>query len=169
MKCCKTLIYGFGPYDNFADNITESVILSLKHRHNLVTKVFDVRFSRAMFSRTLKEHTPEIIIGLGQHPRARKLRLERKAINLFGKRGEKPKLISKTCPPALFSNLRLPSTPNTTIAYNAGTYVCNFSMHICLEYSLKTGAKFGFIHVPKDYSVPRIINYLTKTIQFIND
>lgn len=164
--CRKTLVYGFGPYDEFSDNISEAIIYSLKRRNNIVTEIFETRFSRAMFLRALKLHSPDIIIGLGQHRRARRLRLERKAVNLWGKRDKPLKPISAVGPPHLFVNLRLPDTENTTITYNAGTYVCNFSMFVCLEYCQKTGSKFAYIHVPKSFDVSTATQYIRNAVQY---
>lgn len=167
MKRRKSLVYGFGPYDRYKENITEAIIGSLKSRNDsdVVTEVFETRFSRAMFLRTLRRHAPEIIIGMGQHPRARKLRLERKAVNLWGKRGKPHKPISRTGARHSFVNLRLPDTEETTITYNAGTYVCNFSMYVCLEYCRMAGGRYAFIHVPRSCEARTVASYVSNAVQ----
>ena len=162
----KALVYGFGPYEEFDSNISETIVGSLDPMPNLVCKVFDTQFSRVMFQRTLRQHSPDIIIGLGQHRSARKLRLERSAINQRRGRRSTLKSVSKTGPPRRYVNLHLPEDDNTTVAYDAGTYVCNFSMYVCLEYCVTTGARFAFIHVPRDYDLPLATGYVSRAVRF---
>jgi len=158
------LVYGFGPYGQFEHNVTEAVVRSLRRRGDLVTAVFNVRFNRAMFLRVLKRHTPRMIIGLGQHRTAHKLRLERKAVNQMGRRGATLKPIDPRGPDARFVNLYLAETAGTTVAYDAGTYVCNFSMYLALDYCGTRGCRFAFVHIPKDYDVAAAADYLGTAI-----
>jgi pyrrolidone-carboxylate peptidase len=162
----KALLYGFGPYEEFDRNISETILGLLDPSPELVRKVFDTRFSRAMFQHSLRQHSPDVIIGLGQHRRARKLRLERKALNRWGDRQSKLRAVSKSGPPRLYVNLRLPEDENTTVTYDAGTYVCNFSMYVCLEHCITTGARFAFIHVPRDYDVALATAYVSRAVRF---
>jgi pyrrolidone-carboxylate peptidase len=162
----KALVYGFGPYEEFDTNISEAIVGLLDPMPNLIREVFDTRFNRAMFQRSLNQHSPDIIIGLGQHRSARKLRLERRALNQWGKRNSTQRSITRNGPPRLYVNLRLPEDESTTIAYDAGTYVCNFAMYVCLEHSLTSGARFAFIHVPRDYDVVRATTYVSKAVRF---
>ena len=77
----KILVHGFGPYQKWRDNITVKVLGHLKDRKNLATKIFDVAFDSEMFLREIRENAPDVVIGMGQHPRARKIRIERTAVN----------------------------------------------------------------------------------------
>jgi len=165
----ETLVYAFKPYGEFSDNISEAIVNSLSTDDNLTTQVFDVQFSRSMFLSTLKNNIPDIIIGLGQNPRARKLQLERKALNLWSNKGKFPQPIDRNGRPHLFVNLRLPRTLNTTVTYNAGTYVCNFSMYVFLNYCLNNGSKFAFIHVPVNFNVQAAADFVMHAIQFGNE
>ena len=74
----RILIYGFGPYQQYTTNITEALLRDIRLPRNVFTEVFDVRFSRRMFENTFETVQPDVILGLGQHPRARKLRIERR-------------------------------------------------------------------------------------------
>jgi pyrrolidone-carboxylate peptidase len=162
----KALVYGFGPYEEFDRNISEAILELLDPSPELVREVFDTRFSRAMFQRSLRQHSPDVIIGLGQHRNARKMRLERRALNRWVDRRSTLKSVSKTGPPRLHVNLRLPEDENTAVTYNAGTYVCNFSMYVCLEHFITSGARFAFIHVPRDYDVALATAYVSKAVCF---
>jgi pyrrolidone-carboxylate peptidase len=146
------LVYGFGPYQTYRVNVTERTVRSLPPRLHVHRRVFAVRFDRRMFERTLERLRPGIVIGLGQHPRARKLRLERRA----HQRG-KPRV-------ARFVSLALPRTAGTTVTYDAGDYVCNFSMWVVQGWCAKHGGRFAFIHVPKDYPPARLAAYLGKCL-----
>lgn len=139
------LVYGFGPYMSFADNVTEKTIRALPRRVRAHLMVFDVKFDRDMFERALERLRPDIIIGMGQHPRARKLRLER-----IARRGGIRRTMS----------LRLPRTAQTTVTYDAGDYVCNFSMWVVQAWCERHGARCAFIHVPMDYPPARLAAYL---------
>ena len=77
----KILVHGFGPYMKWHDNITMKVLGHLKDREGLTKKIFDVKFDEEMFLHELRELAPDVVIGMGQHPRARKIRIERTAVN----------------------------------------------------------------------------------------
>ncbi len=143
------LVYGFGPYMGFRENVTEKTIRALPRSLRAHRKVFAVKFDRGMFERELERVRPEVVIGMGQHPRARKLRLER-----IAKRGAVRRTVS----------LRLPRTPDTTTTYDAGGYVCNFSMWVVQEWCAKHAARFTFIHVPRAYPPARLATYLAKCL-----
>ncbi len=159
------LIYGFGPYDEFERNITSDVIDAIPTLPGLTTITFETRFDRAMFERCLTACRPATIIGLGQHRHARKLRLERRAVNRKGKRGGPLTTIDPQGPAALAVNLHLPDRPFTTVAYDAGTYVCNFSMYVMLQYCALHEARFGFIHVPLRFDVATLTDYLKQALR----
>jgi len=139
------LVYGFGPYMSYTENVTEAAIRALPRRLRAHRMVFDVKFDRGMFERVLERWRPDFVIGMGQHPRARKLRLER-----IARRGRARRAVS----------LDLPRTAFTTATYDAGDYVCNFSMWVVQSWCAKRGARFAFIHVPRDFPPARLASYL---------
>jgi pyrrolidone-carboxylate peptidase len=144
----RMMIYGFKPYGSFESNISEQVIKALPDKKGLVKRVFAVQFDYDMFYQSFLKLKPEIILGLGQHPRAKKMRIERKARNIMKDVEGETTYINKNSPKERFVNLKFPKSENFTTTYNAGTYVCNFSMYVMGEYSESFGAKFGFIHIP---------------------
>jgi len=149
----RILVYGFGPYQQYTSNITEVILRNMKLPRNVFKEVFKVCFSRRMFENTFETVRPDVIFGLGQHPRARKLRIERRA----HKRG---------CFTAnRFLTLSLPQTSETTVAYDAGDYVCNYSMWVSTAWCLQNDARCGFLHVPKDYSMKRLEKYVRCVIE----
>jgi pyrrolidone-carboxylate peptidase len=160
----KTLVYGFGPYEEFDANISESVVRALAPRPGVVIEVFDVRFDRDMFVSVLGRHAPDVVIGLGQCRRGRKLRIESRAQNRWGRRGEPLRRVSESGPGHLFASLRLPFDARTRASRDAGTYVCNFSMYVCLEYCATRGSQYGFIHVPRGYDPGAAADYLGEAI-----
>lgn len=149
----RILIYGFGPYQQYTSNITEILLRSMKLPRNVFKEVFEVRFSRHMFETIFETVQPDVILGLGQHPRARKLRIERRT--------------HKRDHPAQtrFVNLSLPHTSETTVTYDAGNYVCNYSMWVSMAWCLQNDARYGFLHVPKDYSTKRLEKYVRCIIE----
>ena len=74
----RILIYGFGPYKHYTSNVTEAALRDMKLPGNAFKKIFEVRFDRHMFETIFETVQPDVILGLGQHPRARKLRIERR-------------------------------------------------------------------------------------------
>ena len=120
----------------------------MKLPRNVFKEVFEVRFSRRMFENTFETVRPDVILGLGQHPRAHKLRIERRTY----KRDHPAQ--------ARFVNLSLPHTSETTVAYDAGNYVCNYSMWVSTTWCLQNNARSGFLHIPKDYSTKRLEKYV---------
>jgi pyrrolidone-carboxylate peptidase len=159
----RMMIYGFKPYGSFDCNISEQVINVLPDRKGLVKRVFEVQFDYDMFYQSFLKIKPDIILGLGQHPRARKMRIERKAINIAKDIDGHTHYIKKNSPNEMFVNLKFPKFKNFTTTYNAGTYVCNFSMYIMGEYSESSGAQFGFIHIPMGMELDEVNMYINNT------
>ena len=158
------LVYGFGPYLNYDENVSQKIVEFLRSQSEVATEVFNVRFSRSMILDRLNAHDPAVIIGLGQHPRARKLRLEKKAVNLMQGPGGSERKIDDSGPAVRRADLVLPENKQTTITYDAGTYVCNYSMYICLEYCEKQAAQFAFMHIPMNYDPRCAAEYLLRAI-----
>ena len=158
-------VYGFGPYGEFERNVTEAVVRALPPLGGLRTAVFPVRFDRAMLLAPVRSEPAEIIIGLGQCRRGRKLRLERKAVNLRAEPDKAPRPIARRSPGHHFATLPLARIPDTRVSYDAGTYVCNFSMFVMLEHCRRHGGRFGFVHIPKDHDVQSAVDYLTDAIR----
>jgi pyrrolidone-carboxylate peptidase len=161
----RLLIYAFKPYGPYPHNISEQVLAAMPDKRGIVKRIFPVRFDYQMFYKTFKEVAPDIVIGLGQHPRARKIRIERKAMNLMKLDDGTIQTIKADAPVARYSNLKLPESPITTVTYDAGTYVCNYSMFAMGEYAELSNVQYGFLHIPRSMGVMTIVGYLTDMIK----
>lgn len=135
----KKFIYAFKPFGKFKTNSSEKILKSIKGKS--IKKVFDVKFDKQMFLKEIKKHNPDIIIGIGMVARSKKVRIERKAVNKM-----KNKKIAKKRKDALFTTLRIRPTKTMRISYDAGTYVCNYSMYTILHRF--KDKKYAFFHVP---------------------
>ena len=121
-----------------------------------------------MFQREFDSTRPEFIIGLGQHSRARKIRIERRAQNLM-RRGRRPpdRQIERIQTQSVTANLRLPVCAGTTLAYDAGTYVCNYSMWQMHSWCQHHSAYWAFLHIPQHANVLEVVEYLKKVCDMI--
>jgi pyroglutamyl-peptidase len=167
----RVMIYGFGPYGQFKDNITQQIVRELPASRNLKKIVFPVRFDKKQFTDAVKKHRPDLVLGLGQCSRGRLLRIERRAVNLRrNNKSRKGRAIVRGRPKMLASSLRLAALnfgKRTKVSRNAGDYVCNFSMYVILNYLRRhrPDARFGFIHVPHDYDRKRAVKSVTKVLK----
>lgn len=158
------LIYGFKPYLGYSENVTEVIIQEINDRKMGRGTVFDVEFDREMFAKTLRKHHPKMVIGLGQHPRARKIRIERRARNWQKAPERDGSKIDRAGPEYQYVSLKLPDREQTTITYDAGSYVCNFSMYVMNREAEKLGAKYAFLHVPRYASPQKVVTLINEYI-----
>jgi pyrrolidone-carboxylate peptidase len=77
----RVLVYGFGPYRQFQENVTEKILRQLPKRRLLKRVVFPVRFHKSQFTNTIKAFNPDVILGLGQCSNGGHLRIETRAVN----------------------------------------------------------------------------------------
>jgi len=165
----KILIFGFKPYFGYKENITEKVVSRLKKRKNLHKIVWPVKFDRKVFREAIEKYKPDVILGLGQHPKAHKIRIERRAVNL--KRIDekrKPTEIEKKNPRYRLVNLKLTSDRNARVVYDAGDYACNFCMYIISGIAQSKNIKFAFLHIPKDYNIRKAVKFVESKINTIS-
>ena len=149
----RLLIYGFGPYRRFRDNITAKIIGSLPERPGLDTIVFPVRFHRRQFIEAIEHYHPDCILGLGQSSR-KEIEIESRAVNWRKNSATAPRrAIFKHKPKYLLTTLKVTIGKQVARSENAGDYVCNYSMYVLLDYiaSRKLNIPFGFIHIPHDH------------------
>ena len=150
----RILIYGFGPYRQFRSNITGRILRRLARRKELTKIVFPVRFDRRQFTEAVRRYQPDVIIGLGQCSRGRKLRTESRAVNLRRNRKEEaPKKIARAGRAEIRTNLPISSGSQVRRSRFAGDYVCNYSMYVILDFLARqhSDARYGFLHIPHDY------------------
>jgi pyrrolidone-carboxylate peptidase len=166
----RVFVYGFGQYRNFKDNITQHVVRKLPASRNLKKVVFSVRFDERQFIAALRKHRPDVVLGLGQCSTGRMLRIERRAINKKrNTKNEKPHAITRGGSKWLSTSLKLEKSSwdkQAKMSYDAGDYVCNFSMYVILDYLRRHSPKacFGFIHIPHDYDPKRAAKFVEKIL-----
>lgn len=167
MKPKRILLYGFGPYREFRDNITAKILKSLPPQPGLKKVVFPVRFHRAQFVDAITRTKPVLILGLGQSSR-RTIDVESQALNhRRSRRADKPKRISLRGPEKLKTTLELRVGRQARRSSNAGDYVCNFSMYVMLDHIRGRGLdiSYGFIHIPHDYEPIKATGFVAKILR----
>jgi len=150
----RILIYGFGPYRQFRSNVTGKILRRLPRRNGLRKIIFPVRFDRRQFTEALRRHQPDVVIGLGQCSRGRKLRSESRAVNLRRNRKEEaPREITRAGKAQIKTNLPIALGSQARRSHFAGDYVCNYSMYVILDFLARqqSGTRYTFIHIPHDY------------------
>ncbi len=168
----RLLIYGFGPYDKFQQNVTENILVRLPKRRTLRKVVFSVRFHKNQFLNAIKNYKPDVILGLGQCSRGRLLRIETRAANKMWKdKRESTKPILAGGAGRLFTNLKLKAGREARSSNDAGSFVCNYSMYVMLDYlkRRRLNVPFGFIHIPHRYDPRKAVGVLVKLIGEIED
>lgn len=161
------LIYGFGSYRQFKENITERILRRLPARNGVEKVIFPVRFQKRQFVAALKKYKPDVILGLGQSSKSRRLKIERRAVNQRREtRREKPRSIHTGGSKWLQTDLKLNGGRQARISYSAGDYVCNYSMYVILDHLKRhrLPTRFGFVHIPHDYNPARAQRFLLKQI-----
>jgi len=151
----RILVYGFGPYRRFRENITAKIVRSLPRAAGLKRIVFRVRFDRGQFIKALSRHKPEVVLGLGQSTR-RTIDFETRAANRRrGGQKTRARAIRQRGPRWLPATLDIELDRSVKRSSHAGDYVCNFSMYVMLDQIQRAQAKtqFGFLHLPHDLAL----------------
>lgn len=159
------LVYGFGPYERYTHNVTTDIIREVNRLRLANGIVFDVSFDPNQFIEALERHQPKVIIGIGQHPRARKIRIERRARNWRESASSKGKPIESYGPEFRYASLKIPTTEETTVTYDAGGYVCNYSMYLMCREAEKMEAKYAFLHVPVQVDIQQTIELFNAVLE----
>ena len=162
----RILLYGFGSYRQFRQNITATIIKTLPRQPGLQKVVFPVRFHRRQFVDAIERFQPDIVIGLGQSSR-RRIDVELQAANCCRARAAGPvKNISARGPARLKTTLKLKLGRQGRKSNNAGDYVCNFSMYVILDHIRRKalGIVFGFIHVPHGHDDSKALRLVQKIL-----
>jgi pyroglutamyl-peptidase len=164
----RILIYGFGPYRQFRDNITARILRFLPRQPRLKKIVFPVHFRRKQFVQALNVFKPDIILGLGQSSR-RRIEVETQAVNRRRARpSEAPKRISRDGPGRIRTTLRLKIGKQASRSVNAGDYVCNFSMYVMLDHIRRKDLNipYGFVHIPHDHDEAKAGKFVAKLLRY---
>ncbi|MGE3728391.1 MAG: hypothetical protein AB7I41_22770 [Candidatus Sericytochromatia bacterium] len=154
-------IYGFVPFRRYRKNITQELLLRLPARAGLITQVLPVVFESEQFLGPVEALKPDYILGLGQCPRGRLLRLERRAYNQMVDRSQNcEQQIDASQPDWISLKWQLPLRSDCRISLDAGRYVCNYSMFVLAQYAQQEGIPTAFVHVPRTYSIYRGLAWL---------
>jgi pyroglutamyl-peptidase len=149
----RLLVYGFGPYRQFRDNITARIIHALAKQAGVRKFVIPVRFQRRQFVELLERFQPEMILGLGQSSR-RRIEVESRAKNRRrARKGDKARPIFRHQPQFFPTTLTIKAGRSVGKSKNAGDFVCNYSMYLLLDAIARRArpTRFGFVHIPHDY------------------
>jgi pyroglutamyl-peptidase len=163
----RILLYGFGPYRQFHDNITARIIKSLPARSGLKKVVFPVRFQGRQFISALRRQKPEVVIGLGQSTR-KQIEVEARAKNRRrARKSDKARAISGNGPKTRPTTLDIKTGRSIGRSMNAGDYVCNYSIFVLLDEIARKKLKipFGFIHIPHDYDQHKASRFVQRVLR----
>lgn len=148
------LIYAFEPFLRYRRNVTQAIVEALPARPEWHSAILPVRFEPEIFLPLVESLNPDYILGLGQCPRGAQIRIERKAHNLMRHRRSEPgEPIDAEGPAQLVPNWRIAPNSRRRDSYDAGRYVCNYSMYLMSRYAETHGSNYAFLHVPRTYSV----------------
>ena len=165
----KILLYGFGPYGKFKENVSEKIVeQTAKKFSNVSAVILPVEFDQQSFIETVEKYQPDLIIGTGQHPRARKIRIERRAINQLASKTRRPRKIKSSGKRVVFSSLKLKPGQGAYLSYNAGRFVCNYSMYVIGQWAQQHNVLYAFIHFPKNLEVKTGIKFLINALSQFN-
>lgn len=162
----RILVYGFQPFLHYHDNITQKLIGRLQAEHaftNVTYTVLPVDFEPEIFHKPIAQIRPQWVLGMGQYPRGQKIRIERKAVNW---QRDKTRLDTHNGP--INPQGADHKVPNWSIApdamswrsYNAGRYVCNYSMYQLCQLSESYAFHYAFLHIPKDMDIEQAVGFI---------
>ena len=149
----KLLVYAFEPFGQDAENISQQVLKRLRSRKNVMKMTLPVEFNSTYIIDAIENIKPGIILGLGQYPRGNKIRIERLAKNQQKSKGHLQTSITKNGPAKAFVTLELQPDINSRLSYNAGRYVCNYSIYVLLTNATTKDIPLAFLHIPKKVDV----------------
>lgn len=161
----KILLYAFSPFGNNHKNISEQVLQLIPDKPMLVKYVFPTKFSQSQFLKVADDFQPDLIIGMGQYPRGKKLRIETVAHNEWRSKAH-PKItfIDSAGEKEISVTHGLHVTSETYSSLNAGRYVCNYSMYIFGSWAKSRSVKFAFLHIPKLYNLSTVVEYIEQEL-----
>lgn len=167
----KIWVYGFEPFLHYAENITQKVVLNLQKENTLSHVRFDilpVRFEPEIFSKPIEVFKPDLVLGMGQYPRGKKIRIERKAYNWQQDKRQNSDLaqaIIEGASTTLSPNWSIRPTPISWRSYNAGRYVCNYSMYQLTHLAQSHHFNYAFIHIPKDFNLELAVRFVKECLE----
>lgn len=156
------LLYAFSSWGKNNSNISEEVLNNLDLPADKL--VLQVSFDQQPFLDILAMDYSHII-GLGQYPRGNFIRLEQVAHNIYGSKSMGFQVIDEG-PENLQVDLKLKPTANSKITFDAGKFLCNFSMYTILK-NKKQNQKYAFLHIPKRIDINKAVEYVDEILRQI--
>lgn len=162
----RILVYGFEAFLDYPDNITQKIVQVLQSKNafaNVFYKVLAVDFQADIFSGPVAEIQPQLVLGMGQYPRGTKIRIERKSYNW---QRDKTRLdthngpIDPTGADHEIPNWSIAPNAMSWRSYNAGRYVCNYSMYRMGQLSKTHHFRYAFLHIPKDINLEQAVGFI---------
>lgn len=160
----RALVYGFKPFLGQGKNVTEQVIKRLHLPDDCVKMVFPVRFSRRQFAEALDRWRPRYVLGMGQCPAGGGIRVEKLAMNSrsAARAGAMSRPIEPGGPRSIPVNWELEQPRGGRLSFDAGQYVCNYSMYSFLRECARYGTRYAFMHIPADHPPGKVAMYVRK-------
>lgn len=156
----KILVYAFASWGKSGRNISERV---LENIHLPVEKrVLRVKFDEEPYQDMVGEDF-DCILGLGQYPTGRVLRIEQVAFNMHGTRSRGYSPIEHDGPEKLTVDWELAALDGMRKTNDPGRFVCNYSMYQILRKKRAT-TRFAFIHIPKLANVAQVAQMIEMLI-----
>ena len=160
----KVLLTGFEPFGNASLNPSGEIVKQISG-DNIVTAILPVAYTQSAerLLALIAEHTPDVVICLGQAEGRTAITPERVAINLDdarladneGVQRNDVKILSDG-PDAYFSTLPLKELVDVinakgipaAISLSAGAFLCNHVFYVAQNKFAGTHVRSGFVHVP---------------------
>ena len=160
----KILIYGFKSYKHWKKDVTSKILRKIPKKTNIVKVILPIKFEKKPILDKIRKHKPDLIIGIGQHSRGRKVKIERIAKNIkkVNRKAEET-MISKKGSKSMTLNLKIDSGGESWTSYDAGNGICNYSMYVVS--SNAKGSKFVFFNFPKKYDPKRAAEIINRRIE----
>lgn len=161
----RILLTGFEPFHNSSLNPSQEVIRRIEHPALIAKEVLPVTFgeSARRLIELINQHSPDVVISLGQAEGRTQITPERVAINLDDARivdnaGNSPResAIVEGAPAAYFTTLPIAKIVESlkeagipaAISLSAGTFVCNHIFYAMQHHCANREILSGFIHLP---------------------
>lgn len=168
----KVWVYGFEPFKHYRRNITAELLADFPALPGVQIDVLPVRFEAELFLKPVRQLQPRYVLGLGQCPRGELLRIERRAFNRMRDKStglDAP--IDPGGPATLNTAWRLQPGSRCRDSYDAGRYVCNFSMYVLGQQAAQQGFASAFLHLPRQFNLNQarreVLRQLTKVLKHV--
>jgi pyroglutamyl-peptidase len=160
----KILLTGFEPFGNATSNPSGEIVKQISS-DNIVTSILPVAYTQSAerLLALIAEHTPDVVICLGQAEGRIAITPEKVAINLDdarladneGVQRNDVKILSNG-PDAYFSTLPINKMVDAikakgipaTVSLSAGAFLCNHVFYVAQNKFRGTHVRSGFVHVP---------------------